>query len=750
MRLLSLLAILFVLFISAVSVQAGLNVNISAVSVQPELKVNGLFTDHMVLQRDHPVAVYGTGVHGDSITVSFCGQKQTAVVDPEGNWEVVLDPMPANSEPQVLTIFSQSANSGLQFSDVLVGDVWLCSGQSNMASVLKAYPTLKDDIPEMENKLVRLFKITHGGVGAEIPSDMVVPDSAFGGSWQVMSPEFAKEFSAVGCIFGRALQPQVGVPIGLISANRGGTMVNQWLSLEVMQKKPTLYSTVLDKNWKYWTAPVAAPGYMYNGTIHPLIRYSIRGVIWYQGESDVIERFVKEYPEMIKDLVQSWRSAWGYEFPFLSVQLPAYGNVRLMRDQLTNQMVPDNSGESWAWMREAQLALLSLPKTEVAVALDAGEYLDIHPQNKRPIGERLACLVASIDVPSMKARSPMMDSVEFKDGRAYIHFNNTAGGLESRRVAINKRGSRQPGEDTEAFVVSADTLSGFKISGENQHFYAAQAVIEGDTVCVWSEDVASPVAVRYAWANFPLANLYNSEGLPASPFRTDSFDMPDFDKVPVSEEGKEGKFNRDDTAANADASVSIGANYELVRVAGDYAPTAKITSGQVEMGQLGANANHPTLLYKGMVLPDTAVSGNSFSVSGNIITVPGVAGAHHYGLCFNRLDDGSLYAARINTGSTTVLQFIRINSAGTVGVVGYRTNSTPLAVSSTYGLTVSSSEPGVFSYTLTGASLDNGGTLSGTVTDTVLQLNGGYAGFYNSFGNTGPRFDDLSIVIVPF
>lgn len=490
-----------------------------------ELRVNPLFTSHMVLQRNQPTAVYGTADVGESVAVEFGGQVKIGVADSSKHWKVFLDPMPASSKPGRLRV--SSSGSQVSFSDVLVGDVWLCAGQSNMATLMKNYPTLKDEIPSMTNRMIRLFKSKHEGFGASEPLDEVVADAAFDHSWQPMAPEFAENFSATACFFGKVLQSRTGVPVGLLYANRGGTQVNMWLPLKVMEKKPEVYGRFLDKNWSEWTPhpqgnpeAIRAPSYLYNGTIHPLTKFTIRGVIWYQGESDAM--FAMAYSDMIKDLISSWREAWGYEFPFLCVQLAPYGAVAW-----------DNSGESWAWQREAQMAAQELPKTEMAVITDAGEYKDIHPQNKPVVGERLARLAASLDDPAIAARSPEQKSVFFEKEKAVITFSNVADGLETRRVAMNLNGCLPPGEDPYVLAVSADRLSGFEICGRDQCFKKAQAVVTGkDSVCVWSDEVSAPVAVRYGWANFPLCNLYNSEGLPASPFRTDSFEMPDFYALP--------------------------------------------------------------------------------------------------------------------------------------------------------------------------------------------------------------------------
>ncbi len=695
---------------------------------QAELKVNPLFTDHMVVQRNQPVAVYGTANAGDSITVEFSGRVQTAVVDSEGNWKAVLDPMPANSTGQVLIVSSRNSNSSQQFSDVLVGDVWLCAGQSNMATPMKAYPTLKDEIPTMQNHLVRLFKTKHGGVGCAVPSDVVVPDSAFEGSWQALSPEFAADFSAVACFFGRALQSQAGVPIGLLSANRGGTMVNQWLPMDVMENKPNVYSPFLDKSWRAWTPDpmknpdaIHAPSYLYNGTIHPLIRYSIRGVIWYQGESDVVLGFVPLYSEMIKDLVESWRSAWGYEFPFLSVQLPAYGGAR------------DNSGESWAWLREAQLAVLNLPGTEVAVAVDAGEYKDIHPQNKQPIGERLARLASSLDDGSIKARSPMINSVRFENGRAYIRFVNTGEGLESRRVAMNRNGSRQPGEDTEAFIVSADTLSGFIICGQDQYFKTAHAaLVKNDTVCVWSEEVPSPVAVRYAWGNFPLGNLYNSEGLPAFPFRTDSFEIPDFDQRPsFSQSNFEIKNPEILMDCTFDGALS------------DWVESSPQLVAEQSNGWLRTNlqsGSNESFLTKHLVEP-----GNRFQMQADLkVLPPGGWG----GVVFNYKSTNDFYVFRFRTG-TVHAQFIRYINRSPRVLLGLQ-SSKPFAVGARYRLEVSvlPNPPlgdGIYSLKITDIETRES-FLEGMQIDFSNSMPGGAVGCFVSTPGVTLMFDRLTLL----
>ena len=385
-----------------------------------DVTLNPVFTDHMVLQRNQKVPVYGTAEPGETVTVEFAGQKKTAVADVSKHWKILFDPMTASSEPRTL----QVSGSGFQvvISDVLVGDVWLCAGQSNMATEMRLYPTLRGEKAEiMKNPLVRMFKFQREGIGKEEPSKEVVIDAPFNNSWQPMTPAMAREFSATASFFGRKLQPLADIPIGLISANRGGTEVNQWLPMDFMMSKPDLYARFLGTGNPWWKERegnpglVRAPSRLFNGTINPLIPFAIRGCIWYQGESDV--KHTDVYGEIFSDLITVWRDLWGADFPFLFVQLAPFDG---------RFVAWDKSDESWAFLRETQDEALALPKTARAVIIDSGEELDIHPQNKQPVGERLALLAANLDNPDVAAHSPEFDSAEVVGSTMRITFNDAA------------------------------------------------------------------------------------------------------------------------------------------------------------------------------------------------------------------------------------------------------------------------------------------------------------------------------------
>lgn len=491
-----------------------------AFTVEAELKLNGLFTDNMVLQRNQKVSVWGTADPGAEITVQFGGQKRTAKAKDGGDWIVHLKSMKASTEPQELFVTSSVGDHAI-FVNVLVGDVWLCAGQSNMATTMKRYLIWEKVKGSFSNDQIRMFKIMEGGVGSPKPTKKLVVDPFFKDSWQACTPEFAAEFSATAGFFGLKLQRDTDIPVGLLYANRGGTAVNMWLPREVLESNSD-YARFLDKSNPNWTPTernpdaIRAPSHLYNGTIHPLQPFAIRGAIWYQGESDA--QWPELYEDLFSDMIHSWRKAWGYDFPFLFVQLAPYQNVKW-----------DRLNEAWAWLRDAQTRTLKLPNTGMAVIIDAGEAVDIHPQAKNLPGYRLAVLAEKLDNRKFDAGFPTFGKMKIKTGKAFIKFKHVAGGLETRRVALNTTKGFMPGEGPEAVVAEAHELKGFTLCGADKKFVEAQArIVSKDTVEVSSSAVENPVAVRYGWANFPLCNLYGQNGLPAVPFRTDKFPMPNF------------------------------------------------------------------------------------------------------------------------------------------------------------------------------------------------------------------------------
>ncbi len=331
-----------------------------------------------------------------------------------------------------------------------------------------------------ESDPIRLFTVPRRGNGA--------PDSDVGGSWQLASPQNVNTFTAVGYYFGRDLEKARHVPIGLISSNIGGTTAERWMSKEAIEAEPEL------KEMK----PTQGATDLWNAMIAPLTKFPIKGAIWYQGESNADRSW--QYRTLFPAMIKCWRDNWGQgNFPFLVVQLAPFMQI---------QKEPTESG--WAELRDAQLFTSnSVPSVGLAVITDLGDEKDIHPQRKREVGERLALAARALGYDEKIVYSgPIYDNMTVSGNKVIVHFKHVGTGL----------------------VAKDGELADFTVAGEDKKFYPATAKIEGDTVVVSSDKVAEPKAVRYGWANYPLGNLWNKEGLPASPFRTDSFPVTTQDK----------------------------------------------------------------------------------------------------------------------------------------------------------------------------------------------------------------------------
>ncbi len=483
-----------------------------------ELKLASIFGDQMVVQRDQPIRVWGWTEAGTDVVVSMADQSATTTADESGRFDTELEPLPAGG-PYRLTIRADETRT---INDVLVGDVWICSGQSNMA-----WPVARANDPDLESMTanypnIRLISVPQ--VGTQEPQD------DFDGAWQACTPETVKEFSAVGYFFGRQLHQTVGVPIGLVDNAWGGSAAEAWVNREVLEEDGS-YSELLahwdrvaknhdhesavaryQKARQEWIdggrqgrAPRAPrnplsgnhrPANIYNGVLHPTIGYSIKGVIWYQGESNASRAY--QYRDLFPLMIQNWRDEWDQgDFPFYWVQLA---------DFRAEAQEPGPS--DWAELREAQTMTLSrLPNTGQAVIIDLGEASDIHPRNKQDVAKRLARWALAKDYDyDIPYQSPTFRELEVRDGKAILTFDHVGGGLDT-------------------FDVNA--LVGFTVAGEDQRFVAAEARFvpdTNDTIEVWSDQVADPVAVRYAWADNPVCNLQSQEGLPMTPFRTDQWE----------------------------------------------------------------------------------------------------------------------------------------------------------------------------------------------------------------------------------
>jgi sialate O-acetylesterase len=482
-----------------------------------------LVRDHMVLQQGMAVPIWGTADAGEQVTVAFAGQSHTSTAAADGRWQVKLDPLAANASAAEMTI---SGSNRVVIQDVLVGEVWICSGQSNMS-----WGLIEARDAQQEIAAANYPQIRHFGVRLNYQD---FPQDAVAGEWQVCGPGTAAYFSAVAYFFGRDLHRDLHVPIGLVHASSGGSYAEAWTSRPLLLAEPD-FRPIIDRHnarllkwghemetftrslsaWQPEADKAAAAGSqpppfplttalahnplpewdmastLYNGMIAPLAPCAMRGVIWYQGESNAERAW--QYRKLLPALIQDWRRLWGQgDFPFLIVQL------------CNHHQAPTEPGESnWAELREAQLQALTLANTAVTINIDLGEANNIHPRNKQDVGNRLSLAARRLVYgQNVVADSPLYESVKFDGGQAIVQFRHVSGGL----------------------VAKGGPLRQFAIAGADKKFVWADAKLEGNRVIVSSPNVSEPVAVRYAWADNPEgANLYNAEGLPAAPFRTDDW-----------------------------------------------------------------------------------------------------------------------------------------------------------------------------------------------------------------------------------
>lgn len=481
--------------------------------------VPNVISDHMLIQQKAPVKVWGKADPGEEVVVALGGKQAKTCACPKGCWSVTLPKMKAGG-PIEMTISGKS--NTIKVSDILVGEVWAASGQSNMQWSVRNSMDADKEIAAANYPQMRLFTVPN--TVADQPRDNC------DGKWVVCTPETVPDFSAVAYFFGRELHKTLNVPVGMINTSWGGTPAESWTTRETLEANPNFKPIVdrwneLEKNfpaakkafdeamakWQQDADKAKAegkpepekpkapqdpmgpwrPAGLYNSMIAPLTPFAIKGAIWYQGESNAgrAEQYRTLFPAMITD----WRKMWGIgDFPFYFVQLANF------MDQ------PTEPGPSeWAELREAQSMTLTLKNTGMAVIIDIGEAKDIHPKNKQDVGKRLALNALAKDYGKRVVWSgPEYKSMKAKGGKVTLTFKHADGGLVAK---------------------GGEPLKGFEIAGEDKKFVWADATIKGSKVIVSSDKVEKPVAVRYAWANNPICNLFNGSGLPASPFRTDEW-----------------------------------------------------------------------------------------------------------------------------------------------------------------------------------------------------------------------------------
>ncbi|MEK0445476.1 MAG: hypothetical protein RLZZ399_797 [Verrucomicrobiota bacterium] len=514
---------------------ASCSLAILAGPLHAEIQLPSIIGDHMVLQQKHANPIWGWDHPGTPVTVTFGTQSKSAKADSDGRWSVKLDPLPANPQPQTLQISTPSQK--LEVQDVLIGEVWMCSGQSNME-----WPLSSDWNGDLEAKVshypnIRLITVPKMGTQET--------QKNFKGNWVSATPETTPDFSAVGYLFGRYVHQATGVPVGLIDNAWGASAAEAWVRRATLEKDPrfaTLMQSTRDKEThaqsekaradyeaareRYkadaakaksegkpvprppqdpasWLASQFRPGNIFEGMLQPTLGYGLKGVVWYQGESNASR--AAEYRDLFPTMIQEWRKEWQQpELSFYWVQLADFRKEEA------------NPGESdWAELREAQTKTLSLPNTGQAVIIDLGEGKDIHPKNKHDVAARLARWALAKDYGiAIPYRSPEFKSMEIQDGKITLTMDCF-------------------GSKLRAFDV--DEARGFAVCGEDRVWQWAKGKVMGtDKVELTCAEVPKPVAVRYAWANNPVCNITSLEGLPLTPFRTDDFELTTKPKVPAA------------------------------------------------------------------------------------------------------------------------------------------------------------------------------------------------------------------------
>jgi sialate O-acetylesterase len=497
----------------------------SALGIRANITLPDVLSEGMVLQRDRLVPIWGQADPGEVVTVSFAGRSAKAVAGLDGKWQVRIGPFRANASPATLNI---SGKNQIELKNILVGEVWLVSGQSNMQRLLSETTNGAEAIAAANYPLIRLFTVSRQVAFKHKPPPL--------GVWQACSPETVKEFSAAGYYFGVELQKEITVPIGLINSSYGGSQAEAWTPVEYLlaseELKPTVERTKIwdaeraqvkidyEKSLAAWregvekakaagarpqpspAVPDALREYriassIYNGMIAPLIPFSIRGAFWYQGESN--EARAQQYGLLLPTMIRAWRERWGEgNFPFGIIQLPNYRDSK-----------PDPADEAWSHIREAQRrTAMADPNSGLIVTIDIGEARDIHPKNKLDVGKRMArWALATVYKRKLTRSGPMFSQAKVAGSKIVLTFSEVGQGLRIR---------------------DGDQLDEFAIAGADRKWIWAEAKIVGkNRVEVWSPAVTQPLAVRYAFNNNPKhPNLTNETGLPAGPFRTDDWPGP--------------------------------------------------------------------------------------------------------------------------------------------------------------------------------------------------------------------------------
>jgi len=496
-------------------------------ALNAEIRLPNLLGNHMVIQQQKPILIWGWALPEEQIRLVFGEVTAQTTADGEGEWNITLEPMKADGRPKQMTI-SGSQSPPVILTDILLGEVWVCSGQSNMQWSLSQTDTPTPEIQRAKHPQLRLFDVPR--------RYSTIPLEDIEAEWQICSPETIGPFSAVAYYFGRELLLKLEVPVGLIHSSWGGTRIEPWTPesgfrslpefAPLLEEKEKLEAAYLDRlrsallEFEEWMraaknsietgdyihpqpnlpahphANNRTPSVLYEAMIHPLIRFSIRGAIWYQGEANRHDGPI--YAKKMEALINGWRTEWDIgDFPFYYVQLAPFNNAYLAQNDESD--VPDFERLPLVW--EAQTDVLNIPNTGMAVISDITNLYDIHPRNKKDVGFRLSlwALAKTYGQRDLICSGPLYRSMSLQAGKIRIRFDHVGSGLISL--------DNQP-------------LTWFEIAGQDRSFYKAKAEIDGETVLVWNERIDEPVAVRFGWHQLAVPNLGNKEGLPASPFRS--------------------------------------------------------------------------------------------------------------------------------------------------------------------------------------------------------------------------------------
>lgn len=450
------------------------------ITMQAEIKLPAIFASDMVLQQQTTANIWGKTEPNKKVTLftSWNLRKYSTTSDDQGNWKFAFS-TPKAGGPYSMII---SDGKAVTLNNILIGEVWLCSGQSNMEMPMKGYPGQpvegsNMDILRAENSKIRLFTVKR--------NYNIHPQDDVTGRWEEAMPISVRDFSATAYYFGRLLQEMLNVPVGLIQTSWGGSSIEAWMSEDMLKAFPEAKIPTTNENAK---DPNRIPTMLYQAMIHPLIGMTIKGAIWYQGETNVDR--AHSYTAMFKAMVEGWRAQWNQPepFSFYFCQIAPYQNY----------------GQNSALLREAQAnAVKEVPNTGMAVLMDTGEKVCIHPAKKKEAGERLALLALNktYNFPGIAAESPSVKNIEIKDNAITVYFDNVPLGVT--------------GKDFESQL--------FTIAGEDKVFYPAKAKIQRTKIVVTSDSVKNPVAVRYAFDNYVEGDLFSTEGLPVSSFRSDNW-----------------------------------------------------------------------------------------------------------------------------------------------------------------------------------------------------------------------------------